>query len=104
MSRKLSSDLKSINTPDDQQKERRAPVGEAFETLDRNDQAILTASGGVQYQAGLPTKATVQHITTRGDSKYGTPICRKQVEVKTDRVDTLAQKFLVEDVLTTHKT
>lgn len=78
MSRKVSTEVSSINSLNDQQVEEQAPEGEESETPKREDMEKLTSIADVQYHKDL-SKVTVHNKTPRGDVKEGTWTFREQV-------------------------
>lgn len=59
MSRRVSKQVSSIGTLIERQVDKQVSEREEFETVKREDRAILTPAGDVQYVVNLLTKVTV---------------------------------------------
>lgn len=87
MSGKVSNEVSSIRTLNEQQVNKHAPEGEEVNSLMREDEETMTSVGDIQYDVNLPTKVTVQHQTTLGEVKAGAPACRDRVTGSTRKGD-----------------
>lgn len=81
---------------------RQTTEGEKFDTLNREDQAVLTPNGDVRYYVNLSKNVTVQEKTPREETQDRTPTCSGQVEGRTYIGDAMFQKTTIGDVLITH--
>lgn len=84
--------------------DRQAPKTEKFETLNREENALLTAVGEVQNDVNLWTKATVHDKTPEGGIRESRKTCREEMTGTTHIVDMLAQKTSFGDMLNTQNT
>lgn len=100
----MSSEASSISAPSDQQVDKQTLEEEQLETLKREDKAILTPVGEVQYDVNLSTKVTVKDQTRRGDIKDSAQTCHEQVTGTNHIGNSMDEKTPIGDVLTKHKT
>lgn len=101
---KVSTGVSVIRTFNDQPKDKQDPKGKEFETLKKEDNAILKPVGDVAYDVNLPKNVTVQHQTPQGDIEDGTLTYRELVTGPTHTEDSMVQKTSIGDVLRTYKT
>lgn len=64
--------MSSISTLNDEQVDKQSHKAKEAETLNREEKAILTLIGDVQYDIDLSEKVTVQGRTPRGHNKDAT--------------------------------
>lgn len=95
--------MSSISTLSGQQVDKQGTEGEACENLNKEDKALLTLNGDVQYDENLSMKVTVQHQTPGEYMRHGTHTCREQLTGRAHIADSMAQKTLIVNMLTTHK-
>lgn len=60
MSRKVSSEVGNISTPNDQQVDESASEGEESETINREKKTRMTPTTDVQHRIGLSAKVAVR--------------------------------------------
>lgn len=96
--------MSSISARSIQQVDKQASEEEEVETDDKEDKAIMTPDGDVQYHGDLPINVTVQDTTPRRDITDGILTCHDQEAGTTRIADTMARATPIADVLIYHKT
>lgn len=100
----MSSEVSSINNFNNHQGERDGTDLEELETLDREQEVILTPNGDPQYHVDLFAKVNIQGKAPNGDIKDSNPTGLEHVEGTTHIGDPMLRMTPIRDVIATQKT